>query len=606
MRCKARAADEITAIHQRIPKSVPMRLKRNVTLRHSITPVVGSLGGETVAIVRNAGAKPARSHNDATTLQSTLHPGSQVASLGPMPTTPIDPSAKGDAHAGTRLAGVERHTAPPSGRYVPGSLLSGKYQLDELLGEGGMGSVWRATNLLLGLPVALKLIRADLDRGALRARLQLEARSAAKLGHPAIVRVFDVGESEFGDPFIVMELLQGETMASMLTRGRMSGAQAVQLLLPIIDALGMAHARGIVHRDLKPDNVMIALEDQHVQPKILDFGIAKLTDPRDSDHKLTEAGTVVGSPDYMSPEQARGSDDVDASTDIWSICVVLYESVTGCPPFGASNYNALLRAIVEDQPQSIVACAAGDEALWTIIQRGLAKDRRHRHATMNELGQALAAWLLSHGVREDASGASIESKWLGRSSDSAGLAPRSGSASTIRQDFRSKPTLDSHPGLTGVGRGPFTATIEPHTSGRKRAFGALALVAALIALSVFALGSRSKSPIAANAHALAAPQRPGVPAAITTEPPAPAPPLAVPTGAVTPLVLSAAPASPSAAPSSSTLRKPTARVNPSQASAPAAPAGHPAIAKASLAPAIPAAQPSGKTSERPLDLLAPY
>src|SRR3954462_7053142 len=131
--------------------------------------------------------------------------------------TPSAAKSTGEDHTETS------HAFPPTAAvacYAAGSVLSGKYRLDALLGEGGMGAVWRATNLLLDLPVAIKLIRADLDRNALRARLQLEARSAAKLGHPAIVRVFDVGESEFGDPFIVMELLQGETLSSVLTRGR--------------------------------------------------------------------------------------------------------------------------------------------------------------------------------------------------------------------------------------------------------------------------------------------------------------------------------------------------------------------------------------------------
>ncbi|HEX3854695.1 MAG TPA: protein kinase, partial [Polyangiaceae bacterium] len=135
--------------------------------------------------------------------------------------------------------------AAPVGRYAPGVILSGKYRLEAVLGEGGMGAVWRASNLLLELPVAIKLIRADLDRSSLRARLQVEARAAAKLGHPAIVRVFDVGESEFGDPFIVMELMHGETLAQMISQGRLSAARTVQLLLPIIDALALAHLGGI-------------------------------------------------------------------------------------------------------------------------------------------------------------------------------------------------------------------------------------------------------------------------------------------------------------------------------------------------------------------------
>src|SRR6478735_10471297 len=138
-------------------------------------------------------------------------------------------------------------------RYEAGAVLCGKYRLEALLGEGGMGAVWRATNLLLDLPVAIKLIRAGLDRDTLRARLQLEARSAAKLGHPAIVRVYDVGESELGDPFIVMEHLRGETLGQLLSAGPLPAVRAVQLLLPIIDALAVAHARGIIHRDLKTE-----------------------------------------------------------------------------------------------------------------------------------------------------------------------------------------------------------------------------------------------------------------------------------------------------------------------------------------------------------------
>ncbi len=243
---------------------------------------------------------------------------------------PFDRKKTGDALAGT-LAFPRRRAGRTGKSHAPGAILSGKYRLEAMLGEGGMGAVWRASNLLLDLPVAIKLIRADLDRSVLRARLQVEARSTAKLGHPAIVRVYDVGESELGDPFIVMELMHGQTLAKMITQGRLSAARTVQLLLPIIDALAVAHTRGIVHRDLKPDNIMIAQEQLRVQPKILDFGIAKLTDPRDSDHKLTEIGMVVGSPDYMSPEQARGRDDVDAGSDIWAICVCghqLYEAAS--------------------------------------------------------------------------------------------------------------------------------------------------------------------------------------------------------------------------------------------------------------------------------------
>jgi len=522
---------------------------------------------------------------------------------------PFDPQATGDERGGTVLVVPLGDSVEVPDRYAAGAVLSGKYQLDSLLGEGGMGSVWRATNLLLELPVAIKLIRSDLDRGSFRARLQIEARSAAKLGHPAIVRVFDVGQSELGDPFIVMELLQGETLAHMLGHGRMSGVQAVQLLLPIIDALGMAHARGIVHRDLKPDNLMIALEDQHVQPKILDFGVAKLTDPRDSDHKLTEVGTVVGSPDYMSPEQARGREDVDSSTDIWSISIVLYEAVTGSSPFRAANYNALLRAIVEDEPQSIVEHAAGDEQLWQIIQQGLAKDRRNRYATMSELGQALAAWLVSHGVREDACGASLESKWLGHPSDRSGSASGSGSTRALSAEYRPQVTQGAGQQFgTGVGRGPFTAEVPARVASRRRRLG-LALgvctVGALLVLAALSFQRKQPAETALSSTPAAVPPRPGA-AATDTQPdvrvePASAPP---PAAALVSSGTQADTLTPLPSANHSLLSNPTARAAKTPAALSAsAPLASPAAERPS--PPEPSAQPP-KAADRPLDLLTPY
>src|SRR5262245_61006460 len=216
--------------------------------------------------------------------------------------------------------------------YNPGDVVAAKYRLQRLLGEGGMGAVWSAHNVALDSPVAIKLIRGETDREALSQRLQFEARAAARLGHPAIVRVFDIGQTERGDPFIVMELLEGESLAARLDReSRVPGIEAVQLLLPIADALRAAHAKGIVHRDIKPDNILISTEGDVVQPKLVDFGIAKL-EQAPGGSQLTQQGVVVGSPDYMSPEQARGDDVIDYRTDIWAFCVCLYEAVTGRLP----------------------------------------------------------------------------------------------------------------------------------------------------------------------------------------------------------------------------------------------------------------------------------
>ena len=313
--------------------------------------------------------------------------------------------------------------------YRVGAVISRKYRLDELLGEGGMGSVWRATNLQLECSVALKLIRAGLDHADMRARLNLEARSAAKLAHPSIVRVFDVGDSDTGDPFIVMELLNGQTLSQVSFDAPLSAVRAVQLLLPIAEALAVAHDSGIVHRDLKPDNVFIVAEEGRVQPKLLDFGIAKSTDSAGRIGGLTQSGTLLGTPDYMSPEGVRGQTDLDARADIWSFCIVLYEQVAGALPFVANNTYAMLRAIVDDAPTPLPSNSSGAAELWEILQRGLAKDPRDRFQSMGDLGRALAIWLKSQGVHQDARGLSLDATWL-----RAGKPPQADSPRDDSQD----------------------------------------------------------------------------------------------------------------------------------------------------------------------------
>jgi eukaryotic-like serine/threonine-protein kinase len=319
-------------------------------------------------------------------------------------------------------------SAPTVTLYEPGYVIAGKYELEAQLGQGGMGVVWRARNIALDSLVAIKVVRASSDHAMLRGRLMQEARAAAKLAHPAIVKVFDVGQTDAGDPFIVMELLEGHSLGDILeTETRVPAVQAVRSLLPIADALWLAHGKGIVHRDLKPDNVFIVHHDGSIQPKLLDFGIVKVQDAEAQSH-LTKAGDVLGSPDYMSPEQARGQDDVTHLTDIWSFCVVLYETIAGRTPFKGANYNALLRQIVEDTPPSLLELAATDAELAAIVARGMHKQADQRFASMGELGRALAKWLLSHGVSEDICGSTLEAKWL-RGTDPHGRSGRPSMAS---------------------------------------------------------------------------------------------------------------------------------------------------------------------------------
>jgi serine/threonine-protein kinase len=311
------------------------------------------------------------------------------------------------------FAGEDPHRAD-SHRYLAGDVINRKYRLSRLLGEGGMGAVWLARNVLLDVDVAVKLIRREMAGPETSRRLLQEARAAARLRHPSIVRVFDFGESEHGDPFIVMEVLSGESLRDILERrARLPAVMAVRALLPVASALAAAHAQGIVHRDLKPENIVLVPDEGGTSiPKVVDFGIAKLREDG-VDGRITLDGAVMGSPDYMSPEQARGRDEIDERTDVWAFAVVLYETITGVAPFSGHNYNALMTSIMMDEPTPTTSYAAGDEELWRILQRGLHKTREGRWPSMRELGAALASWCLAHGYDTDVACTSLAAHWHG-------------------------------------------------------------------------------------------------------------------------------------------------------------------------------------------------
>jgi serine/threonine-protein kinase len=211
-----------------------------------------------------------------------------------------------------------------------------------------------------------------------------------------------------------MELAHGETLAALLRREqRLSPIPALQLILPIVDGLRCAHERGIVHRDIKPENVFVARDTLgRVQPKLLDFGIAKL-EQQPNVSRLTQVGEVLGSPEFMSPEQARGIGNVDLRTDVWALCVLIYEMLTGSVPFKVTNYNALMQAILHEQPVPTSEFGVGDRELWSILAKGLEKSREKRWASMSELGEAIAFWLFDRGIAEDVCGNSLKAVWLG-------------------------------------------------------------------------------------------------------------------------------------------------------------------------------------------------
>ena len=299
-------------------------------------------------------------------------------------------------------------------RYEAGAIIAGKYQLTEELGQGGMGSVWLAKNRTLDVDVAIKLVRAEIahDANGIAERMLQEARAAARIGHPAIIQVFDFGFAEFGDPFIVMELLRGESLEQALERRRcVSPNRAAQTLLPIVDALAATHAHGIVHRDLKPANIFLSRPaGQRLQPKVLDFGVAKLE--RRASVRLTQEGALVGSPAYMSPEQFLGNSVIDGRADIWALCVVLYEMITSHRPFeGDGGSAAVLWRVMNAEPKTLAEYGVNEPDLWQILVKGFAKEPAGRHESMQAFGRALAEWLMARGVNEDICDASLRA-WV--------------------------------------------------------------------------------------------------------------------------------------------------------------------------------------------------
>lgn len=272
----------------------------------------------------------------------------------------------------------------------PGERLDA-YEIVRPLGSGGMGEVWLATERRLGRKVALKLLPADLIRDPSRVlRFEQEARAASTLNHPNVCTILAVGETGDGLRYIAMEYVEGETLRQRLAGTRLSIRAALDLAIQVASALSAAHASGIVHRDIKPENVMLR-PDGFV--KVLDFGLAKLA-PSSAEIASaestrlvmkTEAGVVVGTAAYMSPEQARG-EEVDARTDIWSLGVLLYELVAGRPPFAAPSGTEVLAAILDREPAPLARSNPETPAeLQRIVTKCLRKERTSRYQVVQDL-----------------------------------------------------------------------------------------------------------------------------------------------------------------------------------------------------------------------------
>ncbi len=275
-----------------------------------------------------------------------------------------------------------------------GQVVNGKFRVEALVGQGGMGRVYRARHLTLDRPVVLKMLHKDFSTDPqVVQRFQREARAASRLNHPNSIAVLDFGESEDGTLFMAMEFLAGRDLAKIVGGEFPLGeARIVRIGAQILSALAEAHAQGIIHRDLKPENVMI--EPRRGEPdfvKVLDFGIAKITAPGANEPKLTQAGLVCGTPEYMSPEQARGA-EIDARTDLYSMGVILYQLATGELPFQSDTPVGFLTKHLAEQPVP-ARQRWGDvsEALEAVISKAMEKDPARRFQSADEMREALLA-----------------------------------------------------------------------------------------------------------------------------------------------------------------------------------------------------------------------
>jgi serine/threonine protein kinase len=224
--------------------------------------------------------------------------------------------------------------------------ISGRFQLVRQLGEGGMGVVWEAVDVASGQPRAIKLVRPETTDGTAYQRFVREAEALRGVAHGNVVKIFEIARDDDGAPAIVMELLRGESLAARIEREKtLSVGQTCAILSRVTAAVATAHAAGIVHRDLKPDNVFIVADGAGgVDVRVLDFGVARKIESEPD--KLTKTGTLIGTPFYMSPEQASGLKDLDGKSDVWSLAVMAFECLTGKMPIKAENYGQLLMQIV--------------------------------------------------------------------------------------------------------------------------------------------------------------------------------------------------------------------------------------------------------------------
>lgn len=369
-----------------------------------------------------------------------------------------------------------------------GHIVAKRYRIVRELGRGGMGAVFEAFDVNLERSVAIKFLDPNLTKSpeAIQ-RFQLEAIAAGRIGHENICDVRDRGVTDEGMPFIVMERLEGEELNDLVHREeRLAPELAVEIVLQVLGALAAAHEKGIVHRDLKPENIFLT-EDSNgkLRVKLLDFGVSRFIGETAS-IRLTRTGNVIGTPSYMSPEQARGRADLDQRCDIWAVGVILFEALTGTPPFGGENYNEVIANILIEEPMPPgMLVPTISEPLEAVVMRALVKDPYERYASATEFAEDLHL-ALEYPDLED---------WRAALSSGVAQPERAGleeSAGTPTSESTSSTTLEQVPEPSS----PSVAVITPPgKTGRGLAIAlaaglsvAIIGVGALIAMSVYSGG----------------------------------------------------------------------------------------------------------------------
>jgi eukaryotic-like serine/threonine-protein kinase len=325
----------------------------------------------------------------------SLEPGDSTV-LGANDTAVAARSGSQTAVSETSAAGAVR--AAGSAELI-GVTLSGRYLVTRKVGQGGMGAVYEATHTLIGKRVAVKvLLDKYARREAIVQRLEQEARLASSCQNEHIIDITDFGTTEDGRTFVVMEYLEGESLSECLAREtKLPEQRILQIVSQAASALAAAHAKGIVHRDIKPENLFLLRRKDQDFVKVVDFGISKslrASDEAEEQPRLTQTGMVLGTPLYMSPEQARGDDELDARVDIYALGVIMYEAATGRVPFIGNNYLSVISQVLNEEAPSLRELRPeASEEFEAIVMRAMDKDRAARYASALDLLADVSALL---------------------------------------------------------------------------------------------------------------------------------------------------------------------------------------------------------------------